>query len=442
MDRPVWHFRPEKNWINDPNGLCQVDGVYHMFYQYNPHGDQWGDIHWGHATSVDLIHWQEQGIAMAPLESAGECHCFSGGCCKDENGRPHFFYTSIGREEENRGARYHAQQWFAEPADAAMTRLVQSPEGALTGDIHGGMQVLEWRDPCVIRHGEQYLMVLGGMAEDRGCALLYTSPDMKQWTYRHILAQSDKADGVCWECPNLIEVDGHFVLLYSPCAQVMAKVGDLDEALHFHELSEEVLEPADWQGYYAPQCFTDEQGRKILIGWMPECDNRRKGWSGVMSLPRLMKVRDGWLWLEPMGEIMGLPNARDEENVRGAADIGADTHAAMAAVYFTPESLPLTLRVLCSPDGEEQTVYTLTREGMLTCDRSRSSLAEEPKKDFMQRSVPILEEDNELFAIIDHSAVEVMVNGRWLSVRAYPTREDSTGIRVEAAGEVDTEVFW
>ena len=442
MDRPVWHYRPAKNWINDPNGLCQVDGVYHMFYQYNPHGDQWGDIHWGHATSTDLIHWQEQEIAMAPLKSAGEIHCFSGGCCKDEAGVPHFFYTSVGRAEDGRDARNGAQQWFAEGADAALTRLAQSPEGALTADIHGEMQVLEWRDPCVIRHGGQYLMVLGGLVENRGCVLLYTSPDMKHWTYCRILARSDKADGVTWECPNLIEVDGHFVLLYSPCAQVMAKVGDLDDELRFHELSEEVLEPADWQGYYAPQCFTDEQGRAILIGWMPECDNCRKGWSGVMSLPRVMHVQDHRLWLEPMGDAFSLVNGIDERTVCGEAELDAGTEAAMVSLAFTPDALPLTLQVLRSPGGEEQTVYTLTKEGLLRCDRSRSSLDERPRKDLMQRSVPIVEGDNELFAVIDRSAVELMVNGRWLSVRAYPTREDATGICLLSSGEVDSAVFW
>lgn len=442
MERPVWHYRPEKNWINDPNGLCQAEGVYHMYYQYNPHGDQWGDIHWGHATSRDLLHWQEREIAMEPLTSAGEIHCFSGGCCKDENGRPHFFYTSIGREEDGRGSRGGAQQWFAEPEDASLMRLVQSPEGALTQDIHGELQVLEWRDPCVIRHNGQYVMVLGGLAQNHGCVLLYTSPDMRKWTFRHILAQSEKADGVTWECPNLIEVDGHFVLLYSPCAQVMAKVGDLDDELHFRELSEEVLEPADWQGYYAPQCFRDEQGRAILIGWMPECDNRNKGWSGVMSLPRIMHVRQGRLWLEPMPEAFSLTDKGQKYTVTASQRMDAERDAAMISATFDRSALPLTLCVLQSPDEEEQTVFRLDEDGRLACDRSRSSASSMPKKDFISRSVPVQEEDNRLFAVIDGSAVELMVNGRWMSVRAYPVREDSSGISMTTAGVVDAEVFW
>lgn len=72
--RPLYHFTPEKNWINDPNGLCQVDGVYHMYYQYNPNDSVWGDMHWGHAVSRDLLHWETRPVAMAPAYDQGEIH--------------------------------------------------------------------------------------------------------------------------------------------------------------------------------------------------------------------------------------------------------------------------------------------------------------------------------------------------------------------------------
>jgi len=80
--KPAWHYRPEANWINDPNGLVHHNGWYHMFYQYNPHGDQWGDIHWGHTRSRDLLTWETLPIALTPAAAKGELHCFSGGCCK------------------------------------------------------------------------------------------------------------------------------------------------------------------------------------------------------------------------------------------------------------------------------------------------------------------------------------------------------------------------
>ena len=397
--KPQWHYRPEKNWINDPNGLVQYQGWYHMFYQYNPLGDQWGDIHWGHARSRDLLTWETLPIALTPDAAKGELHCFSGGCCKDEQGTPHFFYTSIGDENKGRGALHDAQQWYAEPADDDLLNLVQTDENALLGDIHQGMHVQDWRDPCVLRHQGQYLMVLGGAVEARGCVLLYTSPDMRTWTYRHILAQADKADGIPWECPNLIPVDGKFALFYSPCAAVRVKVGTLDADLRFHEESDEVFEP-ERNGYYAPQAFTDEAGRALVIGWMPEGDNvSHKGWAGVMSLPRVLHINDDGLCARPIPGAEKLPDIQ--------------------RLTVSREELPCTWTI--QDNGEERTTLILTAEGVLTMDRSASTLAESPDKHPITRIVPV-KDVNEVFIAVDGSAVETMVNGKWLSGRIYPTK--------------------
>ena len=399
MMKPAWHYRPEKNWINDPNGLVQLNGWYHMFYQYNPHGDQWGDIHWGHARSKDLLHWETLPIALTPDTAKGELHCFSGGCCKDEMGRPHFFYTSIGDENKGRGALHDAQQWYAEPADDDLLTLIQTDENALTDAIHGDMHVQDWRDPCVLRHGDGYLMVLGGCVQGRGCVLLYTSPDMRHWTYRHILARSDKADGVPWECPNFIPVDGKYALFYSPCAAVRVKAGTLDDELRFHEESDEVFEP-ERNGYYAPQAFTDERGRPLVIGWMPEGDNvPHKGWSGVMSPARELHITADGLCALPIPGIEELPGVQ--------------------RLSIPRTELPKTWTL--HDNGEERTLLTLAADGMLTLDRSASTLAESPDKHPLTRQVPV-KDVNDVFIAVDGSAVETMVNGKWLSARIYPTK--------------------
>ena len=163
--RPQWHYRPEKNWINDPNGFVFYKGWYHLFYQYNPHGDEWGDLHWGHARSRDLLRWETLPVALYPQRERKEKHCFSGCCCVDASGKPHFFYTSVGDASDGLDARHGAYQRLALPADEAMTRLVQDDSFALTQEIHHGMTVLDWRDPCVLRRGDQYLMVLVGRYE-------------------------------------------------------------------------------------------------------------------------------------------------------------------------------------------------------------------------------------------------------------------------------------
>lgn len=435
MTCPGFHYRPERNWINDPNGLCQADGWYHLFFQYNPGGCQWGDIHWGHARSRDLFRWETLPVAMAPDPARGEVHCFSGGCCKDESGQPHFFYTSVGREEEGRGCADGAQQWMAEPTDAALTRLVQTDEGALTEDVHGGMRVTDWRDPCVLRWNGEYLMVLGGCAEGRGCVLLYTSSDMKKWTYRCILAQSGTADGIPWECPNLIPVDGKIVLLYSPCAAVQAMVGTLDEELRFHAETADVMDPAGREGFYAPQVFTDEAGRPIVLGWMPECDGEgslRKGWSGVMSLPRLMHVKNGRLTMEPLPGVEGLAALREQEVFPGRTCLTDSGRRLLMWLECGRLTDDLRLTVFATPDGSEETVLTLTSDGLLTLDRSKASLDEQASRTPISRRVE-LKEDTALFLALDESTVECAVNGQWLSGRVYPTREASAQVTLETS---------
>ena len=402
MTKPAWHYRPEKNWINDPNGLVHYKGWYHMFYQYNPNGDEWGDIHWGHARSRDLLHWETLPIALTPDAARGELHCFSGGCCKDAQGRPHFFYTSIGSEAAGRGAFDGAQQWFAEAADDDLTHLIQTDEGALTDAIHGGrLCARDWRDPCVVRHGEQYLMVLGGCVDGRGCVLLYTSPDMRAWTYRHILAQSDVADGVPWECPNLFFLGEKACVLYSPCAEVHVKTGTLDGELRFHEERDEILDPGARDGFYAPQVFRDEAGRTIVIGWMPECDNvPHKGWSGVMSLPRVLSLDDQGLCATPVPGALDMPGT----------------------LLFTvrTQALPKEFVVHRSENGMEQTTLQLHPDGTMLLNRLGSSQDERPSKRILARSVP-LREVNDVIIAVDGSAVECAVNGRWISGRIYPT---------------------
>ncbi len=400
MNRPEWHYRPEHNWINDPNGLVQHGGWYHMYYQHNPNGDVWGDIHWGHARSRDLLHWETLPIALFPRADKGELHCFSGGCCKDATGRPTFFYTSIGSEADGRDCTHGARQWMALPTDDSLTTLVQTDAYALTDDIHGEMHVRDWRDPCVLRHGEQYLMVLGGCVEERGCVLLYTSKDLRTWTYRHILAISDQADGKPWECPNLFQLGDKWGLIYSPCAEVRVKLGTLDENLHFREEGEESLDPAGWSGFYAPQVFRDDAGRTIVIGWMPECDHvSHKGWAGVMSLPRILTLDAEGLCAEPVP--------------------GAETLPGVRQMTVARDNLPMTWTLRRSADGVEETLLTLDAAGILTLNRSRSCREKGPDVQPICRAVP-LRDKNDVFIAVDGSAVECAVNGRWLSGRIYP----------------------
>src|SRR2546426_523104 len=108
--RPVFHVAPPAGWNNDPNGPIFHGGFYHLFYQHNPYGDSWGNMHWGHVRSRDLVRWEHLPIALWPSKEVGEDHCFSGCATVDGNGQPILFYTSIGPKKR---AEDSAEQWAA-----------------------------------------------------------------------------------------------------------------------------------------------------------------------------------------------------------------------------------------------------------------------------------------------------------------------------------------
>ena len=167
-------------------------------------------------------------------------------------------------------------------------------------------------------------------------------------------------------------------------------------------MPDELLEP-ERNGFYAPQVFTDENGRVIVIGWMPEADNvPHKGWSGVMSLPRLMHVTEDGLCMEPVPGAESLPGVRRFSVAR--------------------QELPAEWTIHRSADGTEETTLSLGADGTLLLSRLQSSLDERPAKSPVVRSVP-LREINDVFIAVDGSAVECAVNGKWLSARIYPTKD-------------------
>ena len=143
--RPKYHFLPKANWMNDPNGPIFYKGEFHLFYQHNPYGEQWGNIHWGHAKSKDLVHWQHLPIALIPNHELGEEHCFSG-CCVNNDGTPSIIYTSIGPE---RLPSTGAEQWMATSSDDMITWQKSPHNPLMTIDIHGDLDIREWRDPYI-----------------------------------------------------------------------------------------------------------------------------------------------------------------------------------------------------------------------------------------------------------------------------------------------------
>jgi len=196
--RPTYHFAPARNWMNDPNGLVYYDGEYHLFYQYNPHGDRWGHMSWGHAVSRDLVHWEELPIA---IPEAGDVMAFSGSAVVDwnnttgfgKNGKPPLVAIYTGH---NPKAKLQSQY------------VAYSNDRGRTWTVHGEVLSVgspEFRDPKVFWHAptKRWVMVAVMALENR--AVLFTSPDLKQWTFASSFGPAG-GRGKNWECPDLFEL--------------------------------------------------------------------------------------------------------------------------------------------------------------------------------------------------------------------------------------------
>jgi len=196
--RPSYHFAPARNWMNDPNGLVYYDGEYHLFYQYNPHGDRWGHMNWGHAVSRDLVHWEELPIA---IPETADVMAFSGSAVVDWNnttgfgkgGKPPLIAIYTGH---NPKAKLQSQY------------VAYSNDRGRTWTVHGEVLSVgspEFRDPKVFWHAptKRWVMVAVMALENR--AVLFTSPDLKQWTFASSFGPAG-GRGKNWECPDLFEL--------------------------------------------------------------------------------------------------------------------------------------------------------------------------------------------------------------------------------------------
>ncbi|MBX7168058.1 MAG: glycoside hydrolase family 32 protein [Pirellulales bacterium] len=303
--RPAYHFLPPALWTNDPNGPLYHAGQVHLFYQHNPYGDRWEHMHWGHARSRDLVHWEHLPIALAPSQDRGEEHCFSGCAARNAQGEPMLFYTSIGRRDP--------EQWVALPDDDQLLRWHKAPGNPILSlRLHGDQQIDDWRDPFVFASAGRTFLVCGGHPRGgRGSVMLYEALDgsLLQWKYRGVAFTGEEGN---WECPNLFPLGQRYVLIYSPHGPVRYYVGDFDpDAGRLSPQQRGVLDVSD--DFYAPNGLALPDGRWIMWGWVRNFPGGR-GWNGCMTLPRELQIgTDGNLLQRPATEVAKL---RSEQRVQ------------------------------------------------------------------------------------------------------------------------------
>jgi beta-fructofuranosidase len=444
--RPLYHFLAPANWMNDPNGAFLWKGKYHLFYQYNPTGPFWGTIHWGHAVSSDLVHWEDLPIALAPSKNGPDQHGCWSGCVVDDDGVPTAFYTGLepqsvclatGDDELKNWKQVDRPTISGPPPDLPLTGFP-----SITGHPSA-----DFRDPFVWREAGRWFMLVGaGVREKGGTALLYGSEDLRHWSYlQPILSGVIGTDCDMWECPVLLRFGDYRVLLVCPHPEAK-HVYWIAGAWRNGTLQGRRRDKLDWGTYvYAAQCLHDStHDRYLLWTWIKEGRSTEAqhaaGWSGVLSLPKECSLdMHGSLIVKPAAELASLRRESRRiinERLTPAAENplagfqGDCLEIDVELSFDEPAICHLSLRV--SPDDAEQTttIYA-SNEETLTVDCSRSSL--DPAADHQFISAPLSPDQRGRICFrvfLDRSVLEVFVAGqRCVTQRLYPTRENSLGLR-------------
>ncbi len=427
--RPLYHVLAPANWMNDPNGPIYHQGYYHLFYQHNPYGDEWGHMHWGHVRSRDLVYWERLPIALWPSKEAGEEHVFSGCATINGTGQPIIFYTSIGRGQS---ATDHAEQWAAVSDDAMLVWRKHPENPMLSLPLHGNVPIYDWRDPFIFREKGQTFLVLGGNLNrgkgGRAVVNLYQAEnaELTRWKYLGVLFTHPDPKVSNIECPNFFKLDGRWLLVVSPHRKVEYFVGRFDTASH--EFRSEQSGTLDYGNYYAPNCLLDPKGRRIMWGWVNGF-KQGLGWNGCLTVPRVLSLtRDGQLRQKPAPELkrlrsdpFALPAHRLTNSMQFIEQVKGD--ALEIAAEIEPgdaKSLGLTVRrsvdrkrgVTISFDGQELDVAGV--KAPLGLPRGERSLR--------------------LHVFLDRSVMEVFANDRACITRVIESDPAEQGIELFVSG--------
>ena len=198
-DRPDFHLSTRTGWLNDPNGFSYYKGEYHMFYQYHPYDSHWGPMHWGHAVSKDLLHWEYLPAALAPDEFYDRDGCFSGSAIELPDGRQLLMYTGVIKERQKNGGFCEVQTQCLAVGDGRDYEKYENNPVLDEKDLPEGSSRFDFRDPKMWRKKDgTYCCVIGNRpADGSGQILLYTSEDGFHWRFKKILASNNNRFGKC-----------------------------------------------------------------------------------------------------------------------------------------------------------------------------------------------------------------------------------------------------
>lgn len=303
LHRPQFHFSPKEKWMNDPNGMVYHKGVYHLFYQYYPNSTVWGPMHWAHATSKDMLHWQHQPVALYP-DSLG--YIFSGSAVIDVNNTVGFgkgamvaIFTHHNPKGEQEKRIDFQNQSIAYSLDdgKTWTKYAGNPVIKNPG-------IVDFRDPKVMWFEKENKWVMTLATKDR--ITFYSSPDLKNWSKESEFGETLGAHGGVWECPDLfpLTLNGKQVWVLLVSINPGGPNGGSATQYFVGNFNGKTFTPFEtetkWMDYgtdnYAGVTFSNTANRRILMGWMNNWQYAQvvptKSWRGAATIPRELYLKE------------------------------------------------------------------------------------------------------------------------------------------------------
>lgn len=455
--RPQYHFSPPQNWMNDPNGLVYYQGEYHLFYQYNPFGNTWGHMSWGHAVSRDLLHWEHLPLA---LQEENGVMVFSGSAVVDWQNTSGLCRNSGPREKSCLVAIYTGHTGKVQTQNIAFSNDRGRTWTRYSGNPVIDLKMKDFRDPKVIWHEGSKRWVMATVLAKEQRVRFFGSSNLRDWTALSDFGPAGIVSGV-WECPDLfsLPVEGtrgerRWVLVVNinpggPGGGSGAQyfVGHFDGSKFVNENpSYQVLWIDHGKDFYAVQSFSDipaEDGRRIWMGWLSNWQyagqEPTSPWRTAQSLPRQVRLRKLpagiRLVQEPIAELKRLREA----GLQLKNSTVAEANQALASKGGTAFELIVDLALgdsaqaglaVRKSSSEETLISAKHNPFQVFVDRTRSGNTAFHNAFPGRRSAPLHQGNTvRLHVFVDRSSVEVFANDgeAVLSERIFPSPE-STGI--------------